>query len=313
MGKVPSFAYNRGVAQRIWQSLEQAKMIEPCPLATAVALSAAMAGLLAWQIAPTLALPPPHFGHAPVRILRNPDATPAREGRREMITANWSGFAVAQYMTGSVYTVARLTWIVPAVSYGGSYDSTRSAEFSSNWVGIGGFCENPLCTSEDDTLIQVGTEGDVSPAGETHYYAWYETLPRYETRIPLRIEPGDMVTATLSCGDTCSLSEQTWTLTMQNGAHSWSRRVSYSSPQLSVEWIEEAPTERSVLPLADFATAYFVATTGVNGQTPSLARAENGLVMRDPWGQTSRLSGATHLGQFTTCWGFTTFKTCPRP
>jgi len=100
---------------------------------------------------------------------------------------------------------------------------------------------------------------------------------------------------------------------MQNGAHSWGQQVSYSSPQLSVEWIEEAPTESSVLPLADFATAYFVAMTGADGQTPRLARAENGLLMRDPWGQTSRLSGATRLGQFATCWGFATFRTCRKP
>jgi Peptidase A4 family len=255
-------------------------MIEPRPR-TAVALSAAV-GLLAWQIAPTPALTPPDIEHAPVHILRNPDATPARDQRGTMISSNWSGFVVAQYVTGSAYTAARLTWMVPAVRYGRSYDSTRSAESSANWVGIGGFCEDSLCASVDDSLIQLGTEEDVSSAGETHYYAWYEKLPQYPTIIPLQIRPGDMVTATLSCGDTCSQSEQTWILTMQNGARSWSSRVFYSSSQLSAEWIEEAPTASSVLPLADFATAHFVATAGADGQTPSptsaLWRPESGYI-----------------------------------
>jgi Peptidase A4 family len=287
-------------------------MIKPRP-ATAVALSAAMVGLFAWQLAPSPALPQSDARHAPVHVLRNPDATPARGLRNEMISSNWSGYVVAQYMSGSAYTSARLTWIVPAVSYGGSRDSTGAAEAASNWVGIGGFCEDSLCANADHTLIQLGTEEDVSPAGETHYYAWYEKLPRSETRIPLKINPGDMVTGTLSCGDTCSQNEQIWTMAMQNGAYSWSKRVAYRSSQLSAEWIEEAPTARSILPLADFATAYFVATTGADGQTPSLTLSENGLKMHDPWGQTSRLSPATRLGQFTTCWGFPTFTACPKP
>jgi hypothetical protein len=289
----------------------------PSPVLS-VALSLCAIGLSAWQLSPPAPLPPAPFPavpfrHAPVRILRNPDATPARGRRNQIVSGNWSGYVVARYMTGERYRSAKMTWIVPAVSYGASKDSTKSAEYSDEWVGIGGFCEDALCTSEDETLIQLGTEGDVSPSGKTVYYAWFERLPEYERLIPLAVEPGDAVTASLSCDDTCERSEQVWTLRMQVGARSWNKQVSYHSRKLSADWIEEAPTGSSVLPLADFATADFVATKGANGKTPSLSVSENGLDMKDPWGQTSALSAATSLGQFATCWGFESFADCPAP
>jgi Peptidase A4 family len=270
-------------------------------------------GLSAWQPSPPAPSSAAPLRHAPVRILRNPDATPARGRRNEMLSENWSGYVAARFMTGELYRSAQMTWIVPAISYGESNDSTRSAEFSDEWVGIGGFCEDALCSREDATLIQLGTTEVVSPSGGTVYYAWFERLPEYERAIALKVRPGDAVTATLSCGDSCRRSEQVWTLTMQVGARSWHKRVPYRSRKLSAEWIEEAPTRRSILPLADFATAEFDAISGANGQTPSLSVSENGLAMKDPWGQTSDLSAPTSLGQFATCWGFESFANCPAP
>ena len=69
---------------------------------------------------------------------------------------------VANYQTGLKYTSASMTWVVPTVRYGASTDTTSSTEYSANWVGIGGFCANRLCTRGDHTLIQLGTEQDVS-------------------------------------------------------------------------------------------------------------------------------------------------------
>jgi hypothetical protein len=75
-----------------------------------------------------------------------------------------------------------------------------SSEYSANWVGTGGFCENQLCTRGDKTLIQLGTEQDVAPDGiTTQYYAWYEMLPAAETPLPANniVKPGDTITASL--------------------------------------------------------------------------------------------------------------------
>jgi hypothetical protein len=279
------------------------------------ALFVAATGFVTRQLAPDTLLPLPHVKHAPIAVLRNPDATPARGLRNQMITANWSGYVIAQYMSGNPqpYTSAEMTWVVPRARYGRSNDSVFSDEFSASWVGIGGSCTDPSCTGQDPTLIQLGTEQDVSPSGRTRYYAWYEILPELQKVIGLTITPGDRVTARLSCGNTCSQSQQTWTLSMQNGVHSWAKRVSYHSSQLSVEWIEEAPTGRGILPLADFGRAYFATGREANGKKPALTVSENGVQMEDPWGQTSDPSSATSFAQFVTCWGFESFIGCRTP
>jgi hypothetical protein len=107
-----------------------------------------------------------------------------------------------------------------------------------------------------------------------------------------------------------------WLLTMSNPTENWtwSQSFKYASSMLSAEWIEEAPYQGGVLPLADFATASFSATGGVNnGQTPSLVLTANGIEMKDTWGQTSVPSSATSLANFDACWGYTTFASCPAP
>src|SRR5215472_4454067 len=118
---------------------------------------------------------PPPLKHAPVQLHRNPDGSPQRGLRNQFISTNWSGYVVGNYQTGVKYTSASMSWVVPAVSYGQSTDTTSSTQYSANWVGIGGFCANLLCTRGDHTLIQLGTEQDVDappPSGTAHYYAW---------------------------------------------------------------------------------------------------------------------------------------------
>ena len=149
---------------------------------------------------------PPPLKHAPVQLHRNPDGSPQRGLRNQFISTNWSGYVVANYQTGVKYTSASMSWVVPAVSYGQSTDTTSSTQYSANWVGIGGFCANLLCTRGDHTLIQLGTEQDVSPSGATNYYAWYEVLPQAETPLnptSFPVHPGDLMTASLSCQQPC--------------------------------------------------------------------------------------------------------------
>ena len=276
---------------------------------------AAIGGAAVYLAAVQQATPMPQ-SHAPIQVHRNPNGTPARGLRNELQSSNWSGYEVAYYQTGQKYTSAQLTWVVPTVFYGSSTDSTSSSEYSANWVGIGGFCENVLCTKGDRTLIQLGTEQDVSPSGTTNYYAWYEMLPQAETQIQsLAVRPGDVMTATLSCGTTCSRRTQTWLLIMTNNTTgaTWSGSFSYASAQLSAEWIEEAPYSGGILPLANFGTANFRATSGAGGLTPSLSVAQNGIQLADPWGQTSNPSAPTALDDFDACWGFQAFASCQSP
>src|SRR5437879_1036501 len=59
-------------------------------------------------------------------------------------------------------------WTVPTASQ----HKSGQDEFSSDWIGIGGGCVNANCTVTDNTLIQTGTEQDVS-GGKASYSAWW--------------------------------------------------------------------------------------------------------------------------------------------
>src|SRR6516164_5994586 len=184
--------------------------------------------------------------------------------------------------SSSSRTSASMTWVVPTVSFGQSTDTTSSTQYSANWVGIGGFCANQLCTRGDHTLIQLGTEQDVSPSpppsGTANYYAWYEVLPQAETPLdPVKypVSAGDLMTASLSCQQPCSGKKQNWTLSMTDTDPTqniqkwfWSIQLSYGSSLLSAEWIEEAPYSGGILPLADFGTAHFPGADLANGTSP---------------------------------------------
>src|SRR4051794_30938567 len=91
--------------------------------------------------------------------------------------SNWSGYA----KTGS-YTTATGRWVVPSVA------ATKSASYSSQWVGIDGF--------NNSDLIQTGTEADYYNRS-AHYNAWWEILPAAETPISsMTVRPGDVMSAT---------------------------------------------------------------------------------------------------------------------
>jgi len=194
--------------------------------------------------------------HAPVEVLRDVNGDPIRTSDGRLTSGNWSGYVVASYQTKEHYTAAQATWTVPTVTYDGF------EAWSSSWIGIGGFCENKKCEPEDETLIQLGTEQDAVSPSETDYYAWYEMLPYDSIPTSLVVNPGDVITASLSCAGACE-SPQSWTLSMTNEttSDSWSDVFSYESPELSVEVIEEAPYSGVILPLADFDKATFSDTT----------------------------------------------------
>jgi hypothetical protein len=262
--------------------------------------------------------PPPGVRrHAPIHVRRHLDGSLERGLRNEWVSNNWSGYELAYFQTGQKYARAQMRWIVPTVDYGSSSDSTSSPQYSANWVGIGGFCENSICFRADKTLIQLGTEQDVAPNGATQYYAWYELLPQVEIPLPARyrVAPGDVIMARIGCVGRCSTGRQIWRLTMidQTQGWAWAKTLTYGSSMLSVEWIEEAPYGGDILPLADFGAVGLSATGGANGRTPSLSAAANAIQITDPWGQTASPSAATPLADFNVCWGYQTDPTCPTP
>jgi Peptidase A4 family len=288
--------------------------------------------------------------HARVNVHRNDDGSLKRGLRNQVETSNWSGYAVANFSTGELYSAAQASWMVPTVSYkppppvchsvyirGATQQvcssASAEAEYSSSWVGIGGFCENANCTTVDNTLIQIGTEQDVSASGATQYYAWVEMLPNNPIVISSRypacdslscaypVAPGDNIIASLSCRTNCSNPGQTqsWGLTMRNATQGWtfSTTVSYASTLLSAAWIEEAPSSSAgILPLADFTTVTVDPTVNAADSTPNLTGSD-AIVMVDPYGETSSPSSpeSSSNNTFAICWGNnpTTIASCSAP
>jgi Peptidase A4 family len=289
--------------------------------------------------------------HSRIAVHRDSNGTLKQGPRNEVETSNWSGYAIANFESGESYTQAQATWTVSKVSYvtpppvchsfrfgSQKFKFCNSPhpqwEYSSSWVGIGGYCEDSSCATVDNSLIQLGTEHDASSANTNEYYAWIEMLPNAPIIISpsypkctslscaYPVQPGDVITASLQCTTNCTPgANQTWSLQMSNQSQShagwnFSTNVTYGSTLLSAEWIEEAPSSSAgVLPLANYGTANFDPTVN-SGQAPNFgAGLTNAILMVDPYGETSNPSTADGVDVFNTCWGnnANSIAQCPSP
>jgi len=238
---------------------------------------------------------PPTTGptHPPVKFYQNPDGS-IRRFHNSIVTPIWSGYAVT---ASAPYSSASATWQVPSVSYDGAPNPPYNEEAADNWVGIGG--------DGDSTLIQLGTSGTVFTNGATSYGAWYELYPAGAVGISNNVKPGDIITASLQCTAACSPSSvQTWQLTLTNttAGWTWSQSFQYQSTMASAEWILEAPQVGGIVPLPDYVRTTFD-PVAANGQNPNLSLSANGVVMQDPYGETSNPSAPVNGDIFSTCWG----------
>src|SRR5690348_2558567 len=170
--------------------------------------------------------------HSRINVHRDTQGMPKQGPRNEVETSNWSGYTIANFESNASYTEAQATWTVTHVSYTppppvchtykfGSFKykfctpSRAQWEYSSSWVGIGGYCEDAACDQVDNTLIQLGTEHDASSSNATEYYAWVEMLPNNPLIISpsypncnslscaYPVQPGDIINASLRCTDNC--------------------------------------------------------------------------------------------------------------
>jgi len=193
---------------------------------------------------------------------------PANYGGRGLnFSNNWAGYVV----TGGTFTSVSGSWIVPQVNATGtSADAT--------WVGIGG-------TSGNHNLIQAGTQALVNNIGQVSYQAWYEMLPANSQKIPLTINPGDSITASI-----VQQSANQWTISLSDSTtgQNYQTTVTYTASLSSAEWIEEMPVRgRSFIPLDIFGSVQFSALSAVKdgtALTPAQADAHS-IVMANYLGQ----------------------------
>jgi hypothetical protein len=213
------------------------------------------AGLAAAALLAPVAADASAISHKP-RIPAN-----AAAGSTGWSSSNWSGYAVTS--TGTPFTSITGTWKVPTAS------ATKTASYSSNWIGIDGF--------NNSNLIQTGTESDYYNKA-AHYAVWWEILPAAETPITtMTVNPGDTINASISRG-----ANGVWTITIADATTGKSSTTThaYSGPLTSAEWIEEAPSLGGrVATLAHYGGATFDPGT-VNGAGPGLTAAESGVMVQ---------------------------------
>ena len=210
-----------------------------------VFFSIAFGGLL-FIASPVFAYSPLHFG------------TALNSGSGNGTSYNWAGYVAS----GGGFTSITSSWNVSqAIS-----PIANTAE--ATWIGIGG-------VSSSD-LIQAGTQTIINSSGQTTYQAFYEILPSDSIIIPVTINPGDSVTATLTQQST----SQWYVYFIDNtNGQNYQTTLSYNSSLSTAEWIEEMPTNantNSFIPINNFGTRNFYnASTIRNGISQNLLQANS--------------------------------------
>ena len=223
-------------------------------------------------------------------------------------SGNWFGYNQGTLEQGSkLFNSIGGQWTVPTVTQ----HTAGQAEASSDWIGIGGGCVDAGCTATDSTLIQTGTEQDVSATGQATYNAWYELVPAPELSITsLTVHPGDRMSASIS--EVVSNSNA-WTITLKDltTGQSFSTTVPYSSTHATAEWIEETPleigTNAGFAALPNLSNPAFGSAT-TNGQPAGLKTSEeldltdsNGNVIGTPSAPNATADGFDACTWATSC------------
>jgi hypothetical protein len=216
-------------------------------------------------------------------------------------SSNWFGYNQGALELGTkLFNSITGDWTVPAASN----HQAGQDEYSSDWIGIGGGCVDAGCTVTDNTLIQTGTESDVSAAGVASYSAWWEIIPAPSLGITMTVSPGDHMHASIA---EVLAGADLWAITIRDVTRNetYSTTVPYPSTHLTAEWIEETPLLLSAnagfAALPNLTNPSFTNAT-TNGASANLQSAEemlltdaNGNVIGAPSGP-----NATHDG-FSAC------------
>jgi hypothetical protein len=197
------------------------------------------------------------------------------------LSANWAGYVAVRSGAGGFSSVSG-TWTQP-----GATCTAGREGFSAVWVGLGGY------GAGSRALEQIGTDADCAASGRASYAAWFELVPAASVRIPLRVAPGERVSASVTVrGVHVTLRIRN----LSTGARfSVTRRA--AADTTSAEWIVEAPSlcrssaRCRTLALADFGRALFSSATAT-------ARRHTGTIEDSGWVATQvELRQGTPAGQ----------------
>jgi hypothetical protein len=222
---------------------------------------------------------------------------------------NWSGYNIgADYpgWTGTTFTSISGEWVVPKATQ----HTKGQAEDSASWVGIGGGCVNDNCSVTDNTLIQAGTEQNVSKSGAASYGTWWEIIPQPQTSTSLAVEPGQTVKVTIT---ESTSTPGDWSIVIKNltTGKSFSTTTPYSSSMDTAEWIEETPLEigttgSGLAAMPNLGSVHFKDAT-LNHANPKFATIDemqlsnNGAILATPSAPNSTKNGFNDCTYKTTC------------
>jgi len=221
---------------------------------------------------------------------------------------NWFGYNQGTLeQGGKLFHSITGDWVVPTATQ----HTAGQDEASSDWIGIGGGCIDAACTVGDGTLIQTGTEQDVS-GGKASYSAWWELVPAPSITISgMTIHPGDHMHAAIA--EVVSGSE-IWSISLKDvtTGQSFSTTVPYPSTHATAEWIEETPltigtSGTGLAALPNLTNTPFTSGT-TNGANAGLKSSEeiqlvdsNGNVIGTPSAPNSTADGFTDCAWATSC------------
>jgi len=163
-------------------------------------------------------------------------------------SSNWSGYALARGR-GAFRSVSA-SWIQPRALCNG----VLGHRYAAFWAGLDGF--------NSGSVEQTGTDSDCRRTTPT-YYGWYEMFPAAPVFFRTRINPGDLISASVTFSGT-----RTYTLVLRDVTRGWTQRIIKNEaglPRSSAEVITERPASANgLLPLADFGAVRF-AGSRLNG------------------------------------------------
>jgi len=148
---------------------------------------------------------------------------------------NWSGYAQSAavnpftHRVVTPFTGVTSTFLVTTVN-----TSIPGTQYSSDWVGIGGF--------KDNKLVQAGVEED-NFNGRPIYQAWTEVLPHAEVPLSLAISPGNRIIVTVQETAKKHGRAKRWSMVVDDvtTGHSAGRKLRYRATGSSAEAIHERP------------------------------------------------------------------------
>ena len=173
-------------------------------------------------------------------------------------SSNWAGYVVSDRAGRPIsFTSVIATWKQPkAVCASG-------AAASAFWVGLGGY------EAGATGLVQIGADADCTDSNEPKYSAWYDIPPSPGVFLKLKIDAGDILTASVSVNT--ARTKVLLRIANTTTGVTFSKLLPVSSPDLSsAEWIAEAPATCDgfgcrTVSLANFGSVAFTKIAAVSG------------------------------------------------